>query len=79
MTDFNDPASPCAFKDFNPSTGEEVSRMQWFGLTKREHFVALAMQGLLAGDSNMGYTSAAERAVKHADTLIAELNKEEPK
>lgn len=48
------------------------------GLTKREHFAGLAMQGLVAGDDG---TSTAEcfasDAVKIADYLIAELNKPE--
>ena len=57
------------------------------GLTKREHFAAMAMQGLLSiydsevgtvpNDSNSEYM--ARVAVKAADHLIAELNKEETK
>jgi len=55
------------------------------GLTKREHFAAMAMQGLLSAydsetgivpnDSNSEYM--ARVAVKAANYLIAELNKEE--
>lgn len=48
-----------------------------FGLTKREYFAALAMQGLLADENNLStIQSAAAYAVKFADALIAELNKE---
>lgn len=45
------------------------------GLTIREHFAAMAMQGLLA--ANYQYTPAqlAEDAVMHADALLAELAK----
>lgn len=50
------------------------------GLTKRELFAAMAMQGMLA-DASDNYLSErgyiyAEIAVKRADALIAELNKE---
>ena len=44
------------------------------GLTKREYFAAMAMQGLLANDSGL-ITSKARDAVKAADALIEELNK----
>ena len=44
------------------------------GLTKREYFAAMAMQGLLANDSGL-ITSKARDAVKSADLLIEELNK----
>lgn len=43
------------------------------GLTKREYFAALAMQGLLSNPVVMG--NLAEMAVEHADALINELNK----
>lgn len=49
------------------------------GLTKREYFAALAAQGMLASETenfNFGHTSnIAERAVKVADALLAELAK----
>lgn len=43
-------------------------------LTKREYFAAMALQGLLANDSGL-ITSKARDAVKAADALIEELNK----
>ena len=51
------------------------------GLTKRELFAAMAMQGLAAvplqGESPSGAVkSDVERAVKYADALIAELAKD---
>lgn len=48
------------------------------GLTKREYFAAIAMQGLLACESNNNesYARIAEWAVKHADALITALNGE---
>jgi hypothetical protein len=44
------------------------------GLTKREYFASMAMQGLLANDSAL-ITSKVIDAVKAADALIEELNK----
>jgi len=52
------------------------------GLTKREYFAALALQGLLAaetenynfGPTETGTRTAASDAVAHADALIAALN-----
>ena len=61
--------------------------MAYAGLTKREYFAALAMQGMLAsltvGRSN-GWTpdkteiaSYCKEAVQFADALVEELNKNE--
>lgn len=50
----------------------------YIGLTKREYFAALAMQGL-AGNNNLSEASAdsiIEWSVIMADTLVAELNKD---
>lgn len=50
------------------------------GLTKREHFAAMAMQGFCANTSEeigqAGPNKRAYWALKEADALIAELNKE---
>lgn len=55
-----------------PSTGKVLSGIsEYGGLTKREYFAALAMQGYLA--SGRGYMHI--WAVEEADALIAELNK----
>jgi hypothetical protein len=43
------------------------------GLTKRELFAAMAMQGLLSDNSSLGYLEVARDAVKHADALIYKL------
>jgi hypothetical protein len=42
-------------------------------LTKREHFAAMALQGLCAGECDLEW--AASKAVILADELIKELNK----
>ncbi|MFN5425544.1 MAG: hypothetical protein ACK5A2_09220, partial [Bacteroidota bacterium] len=44
----------------------------WIGLTKREYFAAMAMQGLLSNPNTIFET---HYAVIIADALIAELNK----
>lgn len=77
MTKQNDP--------INPTTQSQSG----VGLTKREHFAALAMQGLISSahsseESRDKYTcnggwvypdTIAQQAVNMADALIAELNK----
>ena len=58
-------------------TGWEV---KFGGLTKREYFAGLAMQGLLASD-NLFYTDKpkifSSLAVKYADALLTELEAEQ--
>jgi hypothetical protein len=50
------------------------------GLTKREYFAAMAMQGVInlgfKADGNADPEFTARDAVKYADALIAELNTE---
>jgi hypothetical protein len=45
-----------------------------FGLTKREHLAAMAMQGMLTIRANWDKVDLANSAVKQADALIAALN-----
>lgn len=56
-----------------PFDQEDISDI---GLTKRELFAAMALQGLVASDSTLPYLSAAAFAVKYADALIDALNTE---
>lgn len=65
------PAMPAYWYDYD-SAGVNVVREQSFGLTKREHIAALAMQGLIAEDS--GQRDIAKQAVKYADELLDALN-----
>lgn len=46
------------------------------GMTLRQHYAGLALQGLVASNGELGYRIAAEQSVQHADALIAELEKE---
>jgi hypothetical protein len=52
---------------------------EWYerGMTKREYYAVLAMQGLAAANR---YTAAdcARQSVAHADALITELAKDKP-
>ena len=69
------------------NTGLTQEEMEGFGnkfhqgLTKREHFAAIAMQGWLARCSTVPHTykldpsDIAEVAVSMADALLKELNK----
>lgn len=56
----------------------EAGRLMESGLTKREYFAAMAMQGLLAFGNSESYVreeTLPSAAVKFADALIKELNK----
>jgi hypothetical protein len=69
MIDGNEPAMP---------VDRDRVNMNCTGLTKREHFAALAMQGLMANGSRNPYNwkdMIADRAVEVADALIIELKK----
>ena len=45
------------------------------GLTKREYFAAMAMQGMLANPNPGVLTNIVKWSIEAADTLIYELNK----
>jgi hypothetical protein len=63
----NDSAYPIAPEQYSPE----------FGLTKRELFAAMALQGLLADPySTQEFADMASMSVQVADALIAELSKE---
>lgn len=68
MTNGNEPINSIPDLNNHPS--------DWYGLTKREYFAGLIIQGLLANPNNDGnpkYTAI--HAVEVADELIKELNK----
>lgn len=52
----------------------KIDTINFTGLTKREYFAAMALQGLLANDSAL-ITSKARDVVQAADALIEILNK----
>jgi hypothetical protein len=93
MTNANDPIVQTVYrqtgeKSYRPATEKEIKEGIYLvhreGLTKREHFAAMAMSGLLANykandDSvNDGWPFVAGKAIMCADALIEELNKSEP-
>lgn len=47
------------------------------GLTKREYFAALAMQGLLSTGKYEHFPTTAEDSISYADALIKELNEDD--
>lgn len=54
------------------------NRSETYGLTKREYFAALAMQGLLASltpDDSFSPAELARSAVLNTDALLAELER----
>lgn len=79
MTQADEPAFPHGRKVLERRGGGTVTTVpKYGGLTKREYFAALAMQGLVT----MGWgvdsllPERAEFAVANADALLAELAKE---
>lgn len=60
-------------EEFN-ATPHYNSRMM--GLTKREYFASLALQGLAHQSNGYNFREKAVYAILLADTLIEELNKE---
>lgn len=64
-----------ADQPINPISSEHYS--DFHGLTKREYFAAIAMQGLLAEGHYSKFI--AEKSCAMADLLIEELNKKEKK
>ena len=60
-------------KGNRPAFPSETNNNFYLGLTKREYFAVLAMQGMCAG-RNM---CSVKDAVELADLLLTELNKEQ--
>ncbi|MDP5205482.1 hypothetical protein ORI99_00255 [Alishewanella sp. SMS9] len=59
------------------NSGPHLTQTTNYGLTKREYFAGLAMQGLLAkhGDDDYNASNIAGYSAKHADALLAELER----
>lgn len=67
----NAPAFPA--QEFSQVAGANGSMA--FGLTKREYFAAMAMQGMFSANVEDESTTITKWAVEAADALIAELSK----
>lgn len=78
-TNPNDSAFATQPPSSNGLSGEEYQlNYGQAGLTKREYFAAMAMQGILANLHNYSFehdSEIAKSAIYKADALITELNK----
>jgi hypothetical protein len=80
-TNGNAPISPCEVQinDKGDVFQNQISRDSYTasGLTKREHFAAMAMQGILSNTQQlfMSDIEVGEKATEIADALISALNK----
>lgn len=77
-TNPNEPVHPCDEYARYSTTGEDYFADRHMGMTKRELFAAMAMQGMLAKTDMTGSSPNcfAAEALDHADALIAALNAE---
>jgi len=75
-TNGNDPANPTIGWELTVH-GDPVVITDQYGLTKREYFAAMVMQGLMANPNMDNKDNLEELAVLTADFLIEELNKDE--
>jgi hypothetical protein len=87
MTNGNDPINPVDYQSVSP-VGDSIT-VQLPGLSKREYFAAMAMQGILTNQSwvetlkipddwNDYKDRLVEGSIEMADSLIKELNKPTP-
>ena len=76
---FNDKGGVLDLTEGGPDMGylAQPGRQFTIGLTKREHFAGLAMQGFASDASlELGWKESAHLAVLWADALLAELDKD---
>lgn len=78
-TNPNDPVSPCkVYKESGSNVLGDILAPKP-GLTIRQYFAAMAMQGILSNDSSLSYEFAGKEAVSYADALILALNESSTK
>jgi hypothetical protein len=65
----------CNIPEITPS-GYDSGLVETVGLTKREYYAGLAMQGLIANGRVLLSANVAEEAILYADALLEELSKE---
>lgn len=71
------PALPCLGYSYSAAGGITADPCIYDGLSKRELFAAMAMQGLLANSMDVTPEIFAQSSVRLADALLAELEKKE--
>jgi hypothetical protein len=76
MNNQDTPAAPIALYQYVNEDGSFVNGGA-SGLTKREHFAGLAMQGLLAHYGKRGGDECASYAVEYANALLKALEGED--
>ena len=64
-------------ESINPLTHNQVDNLHSGGLTKREYFAGLAMQGLLANPklTELNIENLTVLAIEHTDELLKQLEK----
>lgn len=79
MTNPNDSVAPRITQSaFTDGHGYHTPEQWSDGLKKREHFAAMAMQGMLANGVYKSDLALAVQAVAYADALIEALNAPKP-
>ena len=79
MKNAEQPAHPhTVIEESDPVCGAPIKTAEFYGLTKREYFAGLAMQGILSRpyNQNGGHTSRVSvitTAINHADELLKQL------
>lgn len=71
MKNSDQPAFPLNIEEWNPED-RTLIQVPYLGVTKREYFAAMALQGLLAKGGH-GYSYSAHVAVQAADMLLQKL------
>lgn len=72
----NEPAFPYVIEPQSLGSMQSFGGASFSGLTKREYFAGLMLQGMMARSGTEALKERAARAVRIADVLLAELSKE---
>ena len=73
MKNADQPASPLNGDKWQKQMGFGVGYHEYSGLTKREYFAAMAMQGILSQGKLLMEPAVAEAAVELADAILKQL------
>ena len=75
MTNGNEPINPTTERNWLNQNDTEMVTGVFGGLTKREYFAAMMLQGLVTLSSHQAtHQQYASQAIAYADALITELN-----